>query len=100
MTVTQAAQAVQRSAFPNAYAQWETMARSLVGSFAQTNQALTVMTYNLLGSRLNKVPWTTRSGYVTRLIRAANPDIIGFQENFSYRKGAQAAGSAARIGDN
>jgi len=72
----------------------------LVGSFEQTNQALTVMTYNLLGSRLNKVPWTTRSGYVTRLIRAANPDIIGFQENFSYRKGAQAAGSAARIGDN
>lgn len=32
MTVTQAAQAVQRSAFPNAYAQWETMARSLVGA--------------------------------------------------------------------
>ena len=91
MTVTQAAQAVQRSAFPNAYAQWESVARSLVASFEQTNQALTVMSYNLLGSRLSKVPWTTRSTYITRLIRSANPDIVGFQENFSYRKGAQAA---------
>ena len=49
MTVTQAAQAVQRSAFPNAYAQWESVARSLVASFEQTSQALTVMSYNLLG---------------------------------------------------
>lgn len=33
MTVTQAAQAVQRSAFPNAYAQWEPLARQLVAHF-------------------------------------------------------------------
>lgn len=91
MTVTQAAQAVQRSAFPNAYAQWETVARSLVSSFEQTNQvqALTVMTYNLLGSRLYKVKWASRSKYVSRLIHSASPDIIGFQENFSYGKGGR-----------
>lgn len=88
MTVTQASQAVQRSAFPNAYAQWETVARSLVASFEQTNQvqALTVMSYNLLGSRLYKVKWPTRGKYVSRLIHSASPDIIGFQENFSYGK--------------
>lgn len=87
MTVTQAAQAVQRSAFPHAYAQWETVARSLVASFEQTTQvqAVTVMSYNLLGSRLYKVKWPTRSKYVSRLIHSYNPDIIGFQENFSYR---------------
>lgn len=51
----------------------------------------TVMSYNLLGSRLYKVKWPTRSQYATRLIRSAAPDIIGFQENFSYGKGAQAA---------
>lgn len=33
MTVAQAAQAVQRSAFPSAYAQWEHLARQVVGSF-------------------------------------------------------------------
>lgn len=88
MTVTQASQAVQRSAFPNAYAQWETVARSLVASFEQTNQvqALTVMSYNLLGSRLYKVKWPTRGKYVSRLIHSASPDIIGFQENFSHGK--------------
>lgn len=90
MTVTQAAQAVQRSAFPNAYAQWETIARSLVASFEPTPtqvQGLTVMSYNLLGSRLYKVKWPTRSKYVTRLIHSVNPDVIGFQENHSYGKG-------------
>lgn len=91
MTVTQAAQAVQRSAFPNAYAQWETMARSLVASFEQTSQALTVMSYNLLGQSLYKVKWATRSKYVTRLIKSSNPDIIGFQENHLYRGKGQAA---------
>ena len=30
MTVTQAAQAVQRSGYPDAYAKWETLARDIV----------------------------------------------------------------------
>ncbi|MEU2868690.1 NlpC/P60 family protein [Streptomyces olivoreticuli] len=36
MTVTQAAQAVQRSAFPDAYAQWEPLARALQSAIAKT----------------------------------------------------------------
>jgi hypothetical protein len=33
MSVTEAAQAVQISAFPNAYAKWEPLARALVAQF-------------------------------------------------------------------
>ncbi|MCC3771532.1 C40 family peptidase [Streptomyces sp. UNOC14_S4] len=36
MTVTQAAQAVQRSAFPDAYAQWEPLARALQSAIVKT----------------------------------------------------------------
>ncbi|MEU1821320.1 NlpC/P60 family protein [Streptomyces abikoensis] len=36
MTVTQAAQAVQRSAFPDAYAQWEPLARALQSAITKT----------------------------------------------------------------
>lgn len=36
LTVTQAAQAVQRSGFPDAYAQWETLARTLQQTLAPT----------------------------------------------------------------
>ncbi|MEU7166627.1 NlpC/P60 family protein [Streptomyces morookaense] len=36
MTVTQAAQAVQRSAFPDAYAQWEPLARALQSAIIKT----------------------------------------------------------------
>lgn len=91
MTVAQAAQAVQRSAFPDAYAKWEATARELVASFEKTSQAVTVMSYNLLGARLNKVKWPTRSKIITRLIRSAAPDILGVQENHQYRGQGQAA---------
>lgn len=40
MSVTQAAQAVQRSGFPNAYAPWENMAVALVQSFNGTSAAV------------------------------------------------------------
>lgn len=36
MSLTQAAQAVQVSAFPNAYAKWETLARQLLGGYSGT----------------------------------------------------------------
>lgn len=36
MSLTQAAQAVQVSAFPNAYARWEGIARALLGGYAST----------------------------------------------------------------
>ncbi|MFJ5265504.1 C40 family peptidase [Streptomyces sp. NPDC088387] len=36
MTVTQAAQAVQKSGLPDAYAQWETLAAALQGAIAET----------------------------------------------------------------
>lgn len=87
MTVAQAAQAVQRSAYPDAYAKWESTARDLVAGFEKTNQsqALTVMSYNLLGQSLYKVKWPTRSKAVTRLIRSASPDVLGVQENHQYR---------------
>jgi hypothetical protein len=41
MTVTQAAQAVQRSAYPNAYARWETMAVAVVGGQPTAGAACT-----------------------------------------------------------
>lgn len=37
LSVTEAAQAVQRSAFPNAYAKWEVLARTLVATIDGTN---------------------------------------------------------------
>jgi cell wall-associated NlpC family hydrolase len=40
MPVTQAAQAVQRSAFPGAYAKWEPLAASLVGDLAGVTSAI------------------------------------------------------------
>ena len=47
MSVTDAAQAVQRSAFPNAYAKWESLATTLVGQMTSgrataTSQSVTV----------------------------------------------------------
>jgi peptidoglycan DL-endopeptidase CwlO len=41
MPVTQAAQTVQRSAFPGAYAKWEPLAASLVGDLAGVTSAIT-----------------------------------------------------------
>lgn len=42
MTVTQAAQAVQRSAYPGAYAKWEAQARAIVGTGAVVQAASAV----------------------------------------------------------
>jgi hypothetical protein len=44
LPVTVAAQAVQRSAFPGAYAQWQSMADQLAASFASSVRACTQLT--------------------------------------------------------
>lgn len=111
MQPTIVAHTVQINADPNHYTKFwpdaEKVVAALAGAIAApaadsaslnlsnafdrtTSKSLTVMTYNLLGSRLYKVKWPTRSKYVTRLIRSADPDVIGFQENHSYGKGGQA----------
>lgn len=105
MQPTIVAHTVQINADPNHYTKFwpdaEKVVAALAGAIAApaadaasfnlsnafektTAKSLTVMTYNLLGSRLYKVKWPTRSTYVSRLIRSADPDVIGFQENFSY----------------
>jgi murein DD-endopeptidase MepM/ murein hydrolase activator NlpD len=70
MTLTHAAQAVQRSAYPEAYAKWESMARSVVGGTSILGNA---DVYTGLGRGINLGQYGTAGAGGSWVMPAAGP---------------------------
>jgi cell wall-associated NlpC family hydrolase len=84
MPVTRAAQTVQRSAFPAAYAKWEPLASSLVSDLAGVTGAIQSCTPESSGSTAAMPPGVARTAIDTAVHETGKPYVWGAEGPASF----------------